>query len=85
MWRILISLVGLLAHQASAHGGCLNYTVEDTWYPGYRLRFLYFEALPLRISISPFAQPANKNIPATLLMTTNPSKTRRPGCPSENG
>lgn len=45
MWRILVSLGGFLAHQASAHGGCLNYTVGDTWYPGYRLRFLYFEAL----------------------------------------
>ncbi|KAF1973628.1 glycoside hydrolase family 61 protein-like protein [Bimuria novae-zelandiae CBS 107.79] len=26
---------GLLLSQASAHGGCLNYTVGDTWYPGY--------------------------------------------------
>lgn len=84
MWRILVCLVGFLGHQTSAHGGCLNYTVGDTWYPGYRLRFLYFEALPLRISISPFADPAN-NMPATLLMTTKPSKTRRPGCPSGNG
>lgn len=25
------------AHQATAHGGALNYTVEDTWYPGFVL------------------------------------------------
>jgi hypothetical protein len=34
MWQFLASIVGLLAHQASAHGGALNYTVGDTWYPG---------------------------------------------------
>ncbi|KAF2182583.1 lytic polysaccharide monooxygenase [Zopfia rhizophila CBS 207.26] len=35
MWQYLASVVGYLAHQVSAHGGCVNYTVGDTWYPGY--------------------------------------------------
>jgi hypothetical protein len=35
MKRMLASVVGLLAHQVVGHGGCLNYTVGDTWYPGY--------------------------------------------------
>ncbi|KAF1831295.1 glycoside hydrolase family 61 protein-like protein [Decorospora gaudefroyi] len=36
MWTTLASIAaGLLAHQASAHGGAVNYTVGETWYPGY--------------------------------------------------
>lgn len=27
-------LLTLLSLHVSAHGGCLNYTVGDTWYPG---------------------------------------------------
>ena len=34
MWQIVASLIGFLAHHVSAHGGALNYTVGDTWYPG---------------------------------------------------
>jgi hypothetical protein len=34
MWRILATVFSLLAHHASAHGGALNYTVGDIWYPG---------------------------------------------------
>ncbi|KAF1955260.1 glycoside hydrolase family 61 protein-like protein [Byssothecium circinans] len=33
--KVLALIATLLAHQAAAHGGCLNYTVGDTWYPGY--------------------------------------------------
>ncbi|KAI4684965.1 uncharacterized protein J4E88_004408 [Alternaria novae-zelandiae] len=35
MWSLLASTVVLLARRVSAHGGALNYTVGDTWYPGY--------------------------------------------------
>ncbi|KAF2268223.1 glycoside hydrolase family 61 protein [Lojkania enalia] len=35
MWQFLASFLGCLAHLTSAHGGALNYTVGDTWYPGY--------------------------------------------------
>lgn len=35
MKRVLASVAGLLAQRVAAHGGCLNYTVGDTWYPGY--------------------------------------------------
>ncbi|PSN67305.1 glycoside hydrolase family 61 protein-like protein [Corynespora cassiicola Philippines] len=35
MWRILAPLLAYLAHSTSAHGGALNYTVGETWYPGY--------------------------------------------------
>ncbi|RYN22243.1 hypothetical protein AA0113_g11265 [Alternaria arborescens] len=35
MWNLLASIAVLLAHHVSAHGGALNYTVGDTWYPGY--------------------------------------------------
>jgi len=35
MKRVLASIAGLLAHQVASHGGCLNYTVGETWYPGY--------------------------------------------------
>ncbi|KAF2789143.1 lytic polysaccharide monooxygenase [Melanomma pulvis-pyrius CBS 109.77] len=35
MLHILAATLGLLAHRASAHGGAGNYTVGDTWYPGY--------------------------------------------------
>ncbi|KAJ4357204.1 uncharacterized protein N0V89_001779 [Didymosphaeria variabile] len=35
MWRTVVLAAGLLVSRASAHGGCLNYTVGDTWYPGY--------------------------------------------------
>jgi len=34
MWRLLASTAVLLARRVSAHGGALNYTVGDTWYPG---------------------------------------------------
>ncbi|KAF2638382.1 glycoside hydrolase family 61 protein-like protein [Massarina eburnea CBS 473.64] len=33
--KLLASVAGLLAHHVGAHGGCVNYTVGDTWYPGY--------------------------------------------------
>ncbi|KAF2112145.1 glycoside hydrolase [Lophiotrema nucula] len=35
MWQVLASIVGYLAHLSSAHGGAVNYTVGDVWYPGY--------------------------------------------------
>ncbi|CAN9112096.1 unnamed protein product [Alternaria alternata] len=35
MWDLLASIAVLLAHHVSAHGGALNYTVGETWYPGY--------------------------------------------------
>ncbi|KAF2471047.1 glycoside hydrolase family 61 protein [Lindgomyces ingoldianus] len=35
MQQLLAFIVGCLAQHASAHGGALNYTVGDTWYPGY--------------------------------------------------
>ncbi|KAF2199913.1 glycoside hydrolase family 61 protein [Delitschia confertaspora ATCC 74209] len=35
MWQLTTSLLGFLAHRAFAHGGALNYTVGDTWYPGW--------------------------------------------------
>ncbi|KAF2006555.1 lytic polysaccharide monooxygenase [Amniculicola lignicola CBS 123094] len=35
MWQAVASVVGFLVHQVSAHGGALNYTVGETWYPGY--------------------------------------------------
>jgi len=34
MWRLLASTAVLFAWHISAHGGALNYTVGDTWYPG---------------------------------------------------
>jgi hypothetical protein len=34
MWRILATVFSLIAHHTSAHGGALNYTVGDIWYPG---------------------------------------------------
>ncbi|KAF2868856.1 glycoside hydrolase family 61 protein-like protein [Massariosphaeria phaeospora] len=35
MWHLLAPIFGCLAQYASAHGGAVNYTVGDTWYPGY--------------------------------------------------
>lgn len=35
MWRTIALAAVTLLHRSSAHGGCLNYTVGDTWYPGY--------------------------------------------------
>ncbi|KAI4953578.1 hypothetical protein J4E91_002425 [Alternaria rosae] len=35
MWPLLAFTAVLFARYASAHGGALNYTVGDTWYPGY--------------------------------------------------
>ncbi|KAF2681086.1 lytic polysaccharide monooxygenase [Lentithecium fluviatile CBS 122367] len=32
---VLASIASFLTHQVAGHGGCLNYTVGDTWYPGY--------------------------------------------------
>jgi hypothetical protein len=34
MWQAFAAIVALIAHLTSAHGGALNYTVGDTWYPG---------------------------------------------------
>jgi hypothetical protein len=34
MRHLFASTAVLLARLASAHGGALNYTVGDTWYPG---------------------------------------------------
>jgi hypothetical protein len=34
MWLVIATLIGFVAHSVSAHGGALNYTVGDTWYPG---------------------------------------------------
>lgn len=35
MWTSIALILSHVAYQASAHGGCLNYTVGETWYPGY--------------------------------------------------
>ena len=35
MLHFLVPLLTLLAQRTSAHGGALNYTVGDIWYPGY--------------------------------------------------
>ncbi|KAH4066924.1 hypothetical protein HBH50_144850 [Parastagonospora nodorum] len=35
MWQTVVTIIGIAAHCVSAHGGALNYTVGDTWYPGY--------------------------------------------------
>lgn len=35
MWQAIATLLGFLAHSTSAHGGALNYTVGDIWYPGF--------------------------------------------------
>jgi hypothetical protein len=34
MLRLVAAVLGLLARHVYAHGGALNYTVGDTWYPG---------------------------------------------------
>lgn len=39
MLHALTLAAGFLTSQVSAHGGCLNYTVGDTWYPGYASAF----------------------------------------------
>ncbi|KAF1914293.1 glycoside hydrolase family 61 protein-like protein [Ampelomyces quisqualis] len=35
MWPVLATMIVTIAHRVSAHGGALNYTVGETWYPGY--------------------------------------------------
>ncbi|KAL1795295.1 hypothetical protein ACET3X_007111 [Alternaria dauci] len=35
MWNFLAFTAVLLARRVSAHGGALNYTVDERWYPGY--------------------------------------------------
>jgi hypothetical protein len=35
MRQIIIAIVGFVTYHASAHGGALNYTVGDKWYPGF--------------------------------------------------
>ncbi|KAH7112479.1 glycoside hydrolase family 61 protein-like protein [Dendryphion nanum] len=35
MWHIYASIAGYLAHHVAAHGGAANYTIGETWYPGY--------------------------------------------------
>jgi hypothetical protein len=40
MWKTAVTTIGIAAHCVSAHGGALNYTVGDTWYPGYKLSLL---------------------------------------------
>lgn len=37
MRRALLLSVVLRATKVLAHGGCLNYTVGETWYPGYAI------------------------------------------------
>ncbi|KAG9188053.1 hypothetical protein G6011_01976 [Alternaria panax] len=37
MWKPFASTAVFLVYHASAHGGALNYTVGDIWYPGYDL------------------------------------------------
>lgn len=46
MWRILALLLAYLAHSTSAHGGALNYTVGETWYPGSALNPTPFQDPP---------------------------------------
>ncbi|KAF1936407.1 glycoside hydrolase family 61 protein-like protein [Clathrospora elynae] len=59
MWNILASIAGFLTHQACAHGGALNYTVGDTWYPG--------SISSIIVSIYPVHQSLNLNTILTSL------------------
>ncbi|KAF2730726.1 glycoside hydrolase [Polyplosphaeria fusca] len=54
-----VAAVFLLTSRATAHGGALNYTVGDTWYPGYD-------------PYGPPTQLTSPSIPQRKWITTNP-------------
>jgi hypothetical protein len=66
MWRVLTTILALIAPHALAHGGALNYTVGDTWYPGS-----VFFPLP--------RSPINIKAIATIPTAKSPCKTLLPG------
>ncbi|ORY14200.1 glycoside hydrolase family 61 protein-like protein [Clohesyomyces aquaticus] len=90
MISLLASLLGLLAHHTAAHGGAVNYTVDDIWYPGYDTYGPTSQAtapwLPQRpwISNNPIFETTNTSLSCNVPGTSIPAQSYIPILPGQS-